>query len=83
MTMIRTQARVGPDGNVTVPVGMQESGRMVEVTVVPAATSTLDTINGLPAAEWWAIFNRTEGSIDDPTFVRPPQQPYEPRRAFD
>ncbi len=81
MTTIRITARVGADGNVVVPVGVTESGRSVEVTIAPAPEP--QTINGLPADEWWEIFNRTEGSIDDPGFERPHQEPYEPRRPFD
>ena len=78
MTRIRTTVRVGSDGNVVVPVGVQESGKTVEVTVAPASDE--NTINGLPADEWWEIFNRLGGSIDDPGFQRPPQTPFEPKR---
>lgn len=81
MTTIRTVVRVGPDGTVTIPVGEAEGGREVEVIVGPARQP--DTINGLPREEWWALFERTEGSIDDPTFQRPSQTYFEPRRVVD
>ena len=32
---IRTICRVGPDGSVVVPVGVEEAGKEVEVTVAP------------------------------------------------
>ena len=65
MTTIRTTVRVGSDGNVVVPVGAAEAGTEVEVTIAPAKRITQD--------EYRRILRRAEGSIDDPTFARPPQ----------
>ena len=81
MTTIRATTRVGADGTVTVPVGVAEAGKAVEVVVFAAPEP--DTINGLPREKWYEIFNRLAGSIDDPGFVRPPQEPYKPRRLGD
>lgn len=72
MTLIEQRARVGPDGKVTVPVGVNEAGREVIVTVAPAPEHRT-------RAEWAAFVNRTSGSIPDPSFSRPEQGEYEPR----
>jgi hypothetical protein len=66
MTKIRTTVRVGSDGNVIIPVGAAEAGTEVDVTVTPARPK-------LTQEEYVAILKRTAGSIDDPTFERPPQ----------
>jgi hypothetical protein len=81
MTLIRTTARVEEDGTVTVPVGAAEAGKTVEVIVTSAPEP--GTINGLPREEWYAIFKGLAGSIDDPGFQRPAQEPYEPKRPQD
>ena len=66
MTMIRTTVRVGADGNITLPVGVSEAGKEVEVVVTPARAQ-------LTQEQYQDLIRRTAGSITDPTFVRPPQ----------
>jgi hypothetical protein len=57
---------VGSDGRITVPVGVEQAGAEVDVIVTPLRPE-------LTQEEYLAILERTAGSIDDPTFVRPPQ----------
>jgi hypothetical protein len=63
MTTIRTNVKVGPDGRIVVPVGIDEAGKEVNVTIIPVDAP--DTINGIPRDKWWEIFNRTAGSLPD------------------
>ncbi|HEY7090767.1 MAG TPA: hypothetical protein VH518_21905 [Tepidisphaeraceae bacterium] len=81
MTTIHTRTRVGPDGKIVVPIGVDEAGKEVSVTIIPVDAP--DTINGIPRAEWFARFERTAGSIDDETFRRPPPLPHKPPAEFD
>jgi hypothetical protein len=76
MTTIRTSARVGPDGRITIPVGTDEVGREVIVTVTPVPEPTSQ-------AEWEAFVDRTAGSIPDPAFVRPDQGSFEKREELE
>lgn len=76
MTQIRTRARVGPDGNITVPIGMADAGAEVEVVVTPMKPQISDE-------EYQAILARTAGSISDPTFGRPPQWDLRERESLD
>jgi hypothetical protein len=76
MTQIRTRARVGSDGNITIPVGVAEAGAEVEVIVTRSQPK-------LSPEEYRAIIERTAGSIDDPTFVRPPQWDVREREPLD
>lgn len=75
MTTVEARLRVADDGTVTVPVGLQEAGREVVVTVVPAPSPATQD-------EWISVIKRTQGSIDDPTFVRPKQGTFEARDAL-
>ena len=75
MTTIRTIARVGNDGNIVIPVGPEEAGVEVEVTITRARPK-------MTQAEWEALIDRTAGSITDPTFVRPPQGEFEEREPL-
>ncbi len=81
MTTLRTRTIVGADGKIVIPVGTADVGKSVDVTVSPVVEHS--TINGLPRDEWFALFDRTEGSIDDDRFVRPPQTVYVHRLPFD
>jgi hypothetical protein len=74
MTQIRTRARVGPDGNITVPVGMIDAGAEVEVVV------TL-TKPVLTQEEYQAIIERTAGSIPD--LELPPRWEYAKREPLE
>jgi hypothetical protein len=76
MTEIRTTVRVGNDGNVIVPVGADEAGTEVEVTITPARPK-------LTQEEYVAILKRAAGSIDDPTFERPPQWDLQEREPLE
>ena len=77
MTAVRRRARVGPDGNVTVPVGIEEAGAEVEVVVTPLPAPMLTR------EEYLDVIRRTAGSITDPTFVRPPQWDVRTRESLD
>jgi hypothetical protein len=76
MTTIRTTVRVGPDGNIVLPVGLDEAGKEVEIVVTPAAPR-------LTQEQWKAILERTAGSIDDPSFFRHEQGEYDERESFE
>ena len=76
MTTLQTRASVGSDGNVVIPVGKQEAGTEVFVTITPAPPR-------LSQKEWEDIVNGTAGSIDDPTFFRHPQGDYEKREELE
>ncbi len=72
MTTIQIRARVDSSGNVTVPVGVSEAGEEVEVVVTPMRPP-------MTQEQWQAFVERTAGSVDDPSFVRPPQGEFEIR----
>ena len=69
MTTITKRARVDHDGNIIIAVGTEDIGREVVVTIEPASSARPE----LTREKWLEILNRTAGSIDDPTFQRPPQ----------
>lgn len=77
MNRIVFQTNVGRDGilHVTLPLGLQEADRSVQVTVEPV---------GLKMApdDWRNFILATAGSIDDPTFERPEQGIYERRHSL-
>ena len=75
MIVLRRRVRVGPDGNVTIPVGIEEAGSEVDVVV----TSELP----LTREEYLDVIERTAGIITDPTFVRPPQWDVRTREPLD
>ena len=75
MTTISTKVRVGQDGNIVVPVGADEAGTEVIVTVSPSPAT-------LSQAEWEEFVDRTAGSIADPTFRRHAPNDYEKREPF-
>ena len=56
MTTITREVRVGPDGNVTVPVGKDGAGQLVRVTIEPARSP-----QALTEDEWRAFLERTAG----------------------
>lgn len=76
MTTILTRVRVDERGNVTIPVGPSEVGVEVDVVITPARSQLTDE-------EYRAIIKQTAGSIDDPTFERPPQWPVAEREPLD
>jgi hypothetical protein len=76
MTTIRTTVRVGSDGNITLPVGVSEAGKEVDVVVTPARPK-------LTQEQYVELVKRTAGSITDPTFVRPPQWELREREPLD
>ena len=75
MTTISTKVRVGNDGNIVVPIGADEAGTEVIVTVSPSPAT-------LSQAEWEAFVDRTAGSIDDSTFRLHEPGDYEKREEF-
>ena len=79
MTRMTLNARVGADGvlRVTVPVGMAEADREVQVTVEPLAPK-----KSMSQAEYAAWVESMAGSITDPTFRRHEQGEYEQREEL-
>jgi hypothetical protein len=75
MGTITRKCRVGSDGNVIVPVGLDEAGREVEVTVQEVQTT--------PAERWHEFLRRTEGSITDGTFERHSEGKVESRMGLE
>jgi len=79
MSPITHIVKVGRDGNVVVPVGVNRAGDDVEVVVRDAQLP-----KGEVTPEQWREFvTQTAGSIADPTFARPPQGDYEDRQALE
>ena len=76
MTTITKHAKVDANGNVVVPVGRGEVGRDVVVTIAPARPA-------MSQEDWEKFIDSTAGSIDDPTFERPPQGEYEKREPLE
>jgi hypothetical protein len=74
---------VGPDGKVAVNVALDpaDAGQEVLVTIAPVQ-ETIGT-TGLTREQWLEALDRTAGSIDDPTFQKPPQEPLGPPPSFD
>ena len=75
MTTVEAKLRVAPDGTVTVPVGVEEAGTEVIVKVVPVPKP-------ITQEDWTSLIKHTQGSIDDPSFVRPEQGTFEARDAL-
>jgi hypothetical protein len=78
MTRMQTKVRVNADGNVIVPIGVADAGQEVLITVEPAMPGARMT-----RQEWLDFLDKTEGSIDDPTFVRHPQPTAPPPPSFE
>jgi hypothetical protein len=74
VTTITTHVKVGADGNVIVPVGRDEAGREVTVTITPAPGPTSQE-------EYQRIIRETAGSVPD--LRRPPQGEYEKREPLE
>jgi hypothetical protein len=74
VTTIITHAKVGADGNVVVPVGRNEAGREVTVTITPASRA-------VSQEEYQRIVRQTAGSVPD--LERPPQGEYEKREPLE
>ena len=74
-TVVRS--RVGGDGvlHLELPLGADEANREVQVTVEALARP-------MPPAEWRAWVLSMAGSIEDPTFERPPQPLLEEREPL-
>jgi hypothetical protein len=83
MTRIELKSRVGPDGvlSLRVPIGAADADREVIVTVEPV--NGAEAPRDLDREEWLGFIDETAGSIDDPTFERPPQGEYEQREELD
>jgi hypothetical protein len=76
MTPLRTRTAVGIDGNVVIPIGKEQAGKEVLVTIAPAPRT-------MSQDEWKEVIDRTAGSIDDPTFVRHGQGDWENREPLE
>jgi hypothetical protein len=79
MSRITLSARVDADGvlRLTVPVGIREADREVQVTVEPAAAK-----KPMTQAEYAAWVESMAGSITDPRFRRHEQGEYEEREPL-
>jgi hypothetical protein len=79
MNRIVVTTTVGNDGNLhlDLPLGADEAGKEVQVTVEPIAADKLPT-----QEEWRAFVVATAGSVTDPTFERPPQGEFEEREPL-
>jgi hypothetical protein len=79
MAMVEIKSQVGPDGMLllAIPVGAENANRQVKVTV--AALEEAPAPPKMTQREREEFIDRTAGSIDDPTFVRPPQGELEER----
>lgn len=87
---IKSRTTVGPDGMVRLDlaVGAEHAGEEVEVTVEPArergerrapSVQYPAGYREMTPEEWRRFIEETAGSIDDPTFVRPPSLPLRDR----
>ncbi len=78
MTQLKLNARVGADGvlRLTVPVGMQEADREVQITVEPVSAK-----KAMTPSEWAAWVDSKAGRWQG-EFERPPQGAYEERDPF-
>ncbi len=79
MNRMVVQSRVGSDGvlHLTLPVGVEEADKEVQVTVEPMPPK-----KAMTQEEWRAFVLSTAGSVTDPTFERPPQGEYEEREPL-
>lgn len=79
MSIVEFESRVGPDGvlKLAVPVGAQNANRDVKVTI--SQRDPAPRARYRDESEWRAFISQTAGSIQDPTFVRPPQGEFEDR----
>lgn len=80
MSVFETRAHVGADRKlvVTMPAGFENADVRVTVENSPVPTSPPATREALAAA-----LDRVMGTIDDPTFVRHPQDESEERESLD
>lgn len=78
MNRLIVKSRIGADGvlHVSVPIGVADANRDVQVTIEPAETK------GMTQDEWRAWVQATAGSIADPTFRRHEQGEFEQREAL-
>ncbi len=81
MTTHVRRCRVDEQGNVVIPLGLEEAGADVEVVIRPAGAALGAGKAPMTREEWIALIERTSGSIDDPDFGRPPQ-PALPKRGW-
>jgi len=78
MNRIVVKSKVDSNGvlQLTLPVGLAEANREVQVTVEPVSTRIASQ------EEWRQFIMRTAGSITDPTFRRHEQGEYEEREPL-
>ena len=74
MNRVVVRSKVDADGvlRVAVPVGAAEADREIQVTIEPVDMPPMSQ------EEWRQFIHSTAGSIDDPTFVRHPQDAHAP-----
>ena len=77
MSSIVIEARTGPDGtlHLDVPLGIDKANQPVRVVIESPRRA-------MTAEEWPAHVRSVAGSINDPTFERPPQLPLEAREPL-
>jgi hypothetical protein len=81
MTAFETTFHVGPDGKVVLSVPPELANRDVRVTVEPASNGTTPA-SRMTREQWREFLDNVTGSIDDPTFERPPQGEFENREPL-
>jgi methionine aminopeptidase len=76
--------RVGADGVLTlmVPLGKTDANHLVRVVVETLEEGIRQASPVADRDEWLRFIQQTAGSIDDPTFERPPQGEYEERDSL-
>ena len=77
MSSIVIEARTGPDGtlHLDVPMGVGKANQPVRVVIESPRKA-------MTAKEWATYVQSMGGSINDPTFERPPQLPLEEREPL-
>lgn len=80
MTTIKLTATAGPDGVVRLAVPVGDAGGEYDIVLTPKPPAITT-----PEGRGWppGFFETVIGSIDDDTFVRPPQPPLEERLPFE
>lgn len=77
MSNIVIESVIGPEGtlHLDVPIGIESANQPVRVVI----ETTRKPIN---QSEWGTIVHSLAGSINDPSFERPPQLPLEEREPL-
>lgn len=83
MQTIHTLQEAGPDKTLQLTIPVDEAHRRYRITVLIEPEQSPTTPPGPEDAGWPPSFIAAAGSIQDDTFMRPPQGEYERRSEFD